>query len=66
MVVVTFLTVLCSNNFSRWIASQGFQNAYVELGGALFAVVICGAVPLFFFNKKIRRVWTSKLRFDLK
>jgi hypothetical protein len=66
MVVMTFLTVVCSNNFSRWIVSQGFANAYIELGGALFAVVICGAVPLFFFNKKIRRVWTSRLRFDLK
>jgi hypothetical protein len=64
--VIIFLTTRCSNNFSRWIVSQGFANAYIELGGALFAVVICGAVPLFFFNKKIRRVWTSKLRFDLK
>jgi hypothetical protein len=66
MVTVDFLTAGCSNNFPRWIISQGFQNAYIELGGALLAVAIVGGVPLFLWNKKARRVWTKKLRFDLK
>ncbi|CZR66495.1 uncharacterized protein PAC_16396 [Phialocephala subalpina] len=60
------LSFAISNNFSRWVASQGFQNAYIELGGVLFAVTILGGVPLFLWNKKVRRVWTKKLRFDLK
>jgi hypothetical protein len=66
MVVDDFLTAVCSNNFSRWIISQGFQNAYIELGGALLAVAIIGAVPLFFWNKEVRSVWSKKLRFDIK
>ncbi len=64
--ITTFLTAMCSNNFLHWISSQGFQNAYIELGGALFAVAIIGAVPLFLWNKKMRRVLTTKLRFELK
>jgi hypothetical protein len=50
-----------SNNFTEWIISQGFQNAYVELGGALLAVVVVGGVPMYFFNKKIRRTWGRTL-----
>ena len=55
-----------SNNFTRWIELQGFQNAYIELGGALLAVVVVGGVPLFLWNKKVRKVWGRRLRFDLK
>ncbi|KAG4431443.1 hypothetical protein IFR05_013075 [Cadophora sp. M221] len=55
-----------SNNFQRWIASQGFQNAYIELGAALIGVMFVGGMPMFLWNKNIRRVWTKKLKFNLK
>lgn len=62
----TMLTLICSNNFPRWIAGQGFANAYIQLGSVILGVVIVGGVPMFFFNKRIRRVWTKKVKFDLK
>ncbi|KAF8849287.1 hypothetical protein BDZ45DRAFT_810082 [Acephala macrosclerotiorum] len=55
-----------SNNFLRWIVSQGFQNAYIELGAALIGVMFVGGIPLFLWNKQIRRVWTKKLKFNLE
>ena len=55
-----------SNNFPRWIESQGFQNSYIQLGGALLGVMVVGSVPLFLWNKKVRKVWGKRLRFDLK
>jgi hypothetical protein len=56
----------CSNNFTNWIASQGFQNAYIELGSVLLAVIIVGGVPMYFFNKKVRGTWGRKLSRLLK
>lgn len=43
------------------MASQGFQNAYIELGAALLGVTVVGGIPMFLWNKNIRRVWTKKL-----
>lgn len=51
-----------SNDFPRWIVSQGIQNAYIELGAALLGVMVVGSIPMYLFNKSIRRVWTKKLR----
>ncbi|KAH8810680.1 major facilitator superfamily domain-containing protein [Xylogone sp. PMI_703] len=47
-----------SNNFTAWIASQGFQDAYIQLGAALLGVAIVGGVPLYLWNKHLRRLWS--------
>ncbi|KAH8588123.1 major facilitator superfamily domain-containing protein [Bisporella sp. PMI_857] len=60
------LSFAISNNFTNWIASQGFQNAYIELGSVLLAVIIVGGVPIYFFNKKVRGTWGRKLSRLLK
>lgn len=56
------LSFAISNDFPRWIVSQGIQNAYIELGAALLGVMVVGSIPMYLFNKSIRRVWTKKLR----
>ncbi|KAH7378874.1 major facilitator superfamily domain-containing protein [Cadophora sp. MPI-SDFR-AT-0126] len=55
-----------SNNFDSWIDSRGFQNAYIELGAAFIGVLFVGGIPIFLWNKHLRRVWTKKMKFNLE
>lgn len=50
------LLTFSSNNITAWIANKGIQDAYVTIGGVLFAVTLVGGVILFFTNKKLRLV----------